>query len=74
MRPAYLLAPKPLTMIFHDVMALVHERRPILLIPTADKHPENEIDAKPLLSLILGCAMVPVKGHGRFHRPSTSGT
>ena len=41
-------------MIFHDVMAL-HERRPILLLPTTDKHPENEIDTKPLLALTHVC-------------------
>ena len=41
-------------MIFYDVMAL-HERRPILLLPTTDKHPENEIDTKPLLALTHVC-------------------
>ncbi len=36
-------------MIFHEVMAL-HEHRPILLLPTVRRHPENENNTKPLLS------------------------
>ncbi|KAI1783707.1 hypothetical protein LXA43DRAFT_1045353 [Ganoderma leucocontextum] len=48
------LAPELLAMIFLDVIAL-HERKPILLLPTDEKHLENEIDTKPLLALSHIC-------------------
>ena len=41
-------------MIFQGVMAL-NERKPILLLPSTDRHPENEIDTRPLLALSHVC-------------------
>ena len=41
-------------MIFREVIAL-HERRPILMLPTTGLHPENEMDTRPLLILTHVC-------------------
>ncbi|KAM5540056.1 hypothetical protein V8D89_006196 [Ganoderma adspersum] len=75
---AELLAPELLATIFHDVMAL-HERNPIVLLPTSvERLPmENEVDTRPLNRLChvcrywrevaLGTPALWSRIHGRCH-------